>query len=64
MIKFHELAVKKKFQRCHESVPICGNFLFLPTLGQGKMLWERLGILHAETRKHKVFKKLEPQADL
>jgi len=43
---------------CHEFDPICGNFHFSPSLGQEKILWERFGILHGETRKHNVFKKL------
>jgi len=43
---------------CHEFDPICGNFHFSTSLGQEKILWERFGILHGETRKHNVFKKL------
>ena len=49
---------EKKFQRCHESDPICENFPFSPSLGQEKKLWERFRILHGETRKHKVYKML------
>ena len=43
---------------CHEFDPIFGNFHFPQSLEQEKILWERFGILHAETKKHKVFKKV------